>query len=207
MGDWDQYFKLGMTGGFDRVGWSILAIKAEIVYNGIAQGGLEMNNPEFGTGTDKKVKEFQKLKGLEVDGIVGPNTAHQLWMKRAFFVEKKYNIPEHLLCRCKVLESSDDPAALSDDQHDRGLMQINSVSHPMVTDQLAFNPAFSIEWAGQYLKIAHDILGDWTLALAAYNVGTAGARKWDQAGRPKTNQDGTPNTAARYVQVVLTRKC
>lgn len=209
MAAWTQYYKLGLKGGNDPVGWAILAIKAEVVYNGIPQGGLEMSTPEYGTGTEKKVKEFQtKYGGLEVDGIVGPKTAHALWMKRTKFTQVKYNIPGNILCKTKTLESQDDPAAIgSVDPHDRGLMQINSVSHPTVTDQMAFMPSFAIEWAGQYFNLAFLILGDWTLATVSYNVGTAGARAWDKAGRPKFKADGTPTTAAKYLEVVTKQVC
>jgi hypothetical protein len=209
MATWGTYFKLGFNPPKNTPeGWAMLAIKAEIVYNGIPQGGMEMDNPEFGVGTDRKIKEFQKITpGLEVDGIVGPWTAHALFKKRILTVERTLGIEPGLLCKVKSLESSDDPACLSANGDDRGPMQINRISHPQVTDQQCYFPPFCFTWSGKYLVDAYngvltaDGQKDWDLALAAYNTGWGGARMWDRAGRPATA------TAATYVRVVRSRTC
>lgn len=209
MAVWKTYYQLG----FDPPektpeAWAMLAIKTEIVYNGIPQGGMDTTDPTFGKGTDEKVREFQASQaGLDVDGIIGPWTAHRLFRKRVLEVEKKLALPQGMLCKLKSLESSDDPAALSDDKHDRGPVQINDLSHPQVSDKDCYNPSFCFLWAGQYLRSAYDGIRtvdgqkDWDLALASYNVGWGGARRWDRAGRPRTA------TAYNYVKVVKNRVC
>lgn len=209
MATWGTYFELGVKPEPNTPeAWAMLAIKAEIVYNGITQGGMEMNNPEFGTGTAKKVKEYQRtVLGLDDDGVVGPYTAHHLFKKRILVVEKTLSIEPGLLCKTKSLESSDDPACLSDDEHDRGPMQINKISHPQVSDSQCYFPPFAFTWAGTYLRAAYDGIltttgkKDWDLALASYNVGWGGARTWDKNGRPRTA------TASTYVRVVRSRVC
>lgn len=206
-GDWDVIFKVGTKGGEDRIGWSILSIKEELVYNGIPQGGMTMTNPTYGTGTAAKVKAFQVAHNIHADGQVGPTTAHALYKKRTLATEKKYHIEPGLLCKLKNLESSDFPACLSVNHQDRGQLQINSVAHSDVSDKEAFNFPFAIDWAGRHLSYLYGIFHNWDDALAAYNVGEGGAKKWIAAGRPTTNADGTPTTAAQYIRVVRRRVC
>jgi soluble lytic murein transglycosylase-like protein len=207
VGNWDVIYKNGTKGGEDRIGWGILSIKEELVYNGIEQGGMEMDNPTYGVGTAAKVKLFQKNNKLAADGEVGPNTAHALYKKRTLATEKKYGIEPGLLCKLKNLESADFPSCLGHDGTDRGQLQINKPSHPEVTDKQAFNFPFAIEFAAKLLSGHYKTFGNWDDALAAYNLGAGGCRKWIAAGRPQTNADGTPHTAAQYIRVVRKRVC
>lgn len=208
MATWGTIFKLGVDPQPNTPeAWAMLAIKAELVYCGIPQGGMQMDNPSFGSGTDRKVKDFQSRNGLIPDGHVGENTAHKLFKKRILQVEHTLGIEPGLLCKTKNLESSDDPACLSDDGNDRGPMQINRISHPQVTDQQCYFPPFCFVWSGKYLRAAYDGVltstgqHDWDLALASYNVGWGGARQWDRNGRPRAS------IASTYVRVVRSRVC
>lgn len=209
MGTWSTYYELGVKAeATTPVGMAILAIKAELVFNGIPKYGMEMDSPTVGTGTVKAIRQFQNLiPGLVADGSVGPYTAHALFKKRILQVETTLGIERGLLCKVKSLESSDDPACLSDDKHDRGPMQINSISHPQVTDQQCYFPPFCFVWSGKYLRAAYegvltvDGKKNWDLALASYNVGWGGARTWDRNGRPH----GT--LAYGYVKMVRGRIC
>jgi hypothetical protein len=209
MGTWSTYYEQGVKAEPNTpTGWAILAIKAELVFNGIPRYGMEMDSPEVGTGTVRAIRQFQhSIPGLAADGSVGPYTAHALFKKRILQVEKTLGVEPGLLCKVKSLESSDDPACLSADLHDRGPMQINSVSHPQVTDEQCYHPPFCFMWSGKYLRAAYEgvltVAGkkDWTLALASYNVGWGGARKWDRDGRPS----GT--LAYGYVKMVRGRIC
>lgn len=209
MATWGTYFKLGVDPLPNTPeAWAMLAIKAELVFNGIPQGGMKMADPQFGAGTKARVELFQKtVPGLDADGVVGPYTAHALFKKRILEVEKALQIQPGLLCKTKSLESSDDPACLSDNKDDRGPMQINRISHPQVLDQQCYFPPFCFTWSGHYLRSAYDGVlttsgkKDWDLALASYNVGWAGARAWDRAGRPPGSVAGT------YVRVVHSRVC
>jgi hypothetical protein len=214
-GTWDTMFAEGFNPSpGTREAYAMIGIKHELVYCGVRQGGMELDNPEFGGGTTRAVKDFQRANprdGLDVDGVVGPHTAHVLFRKRALDVEKKYLIQPTLLCKMRTLESADDPACLSQDGNDRGLMQINRPAHPSVLDEMAYNPAYSIDWAGRYVITAYNMfLKDhpdysrpalWDMACASYNVGTGGARRWDALGRPPSS------TASTYVRVVRSRTC
>lgn len=59
---------------------------------------------------------------------------------------------------------------------DYGLAQIVLAQHPEITKQMAFDPKFAIDFAGQ--KISGDnqyFKGDWNRSMAAYNTGRGGA--------------------------------
>jgi hypothetical protein len=75
-GTWDVYFSkpLDPPPG-DRVGMAAVGIKHELVYNGVPQSGMDLDDPTFGSGTDAAIRKFQQSHGLTVDGSVGPNTA------------------------------------------------------------------------------------------------------------------------------------
>lgn len=205
-GTWDVYFSkpLDPPPG-DRVGMAAVGIKHELVYNGVPQSGMDLDDPTFGSGTDAAIRKFQQSHGLTVDGSVGPNTAKSLFRKRGQAEAARIGCPKTLLCQQFDLESACDPACLSENGEDRGLSQINEMYHPTVDGSEACDPAFCIPWQADYLRAAYDnvftVSGqkDWDLALAAYNVGWAAARKWDRAGRPKDS------TAGRYVSAVHSR--
>jgi soluble lytic murein transglycosylase-like protein len=57
------------------------------------------------------------------------------------------------------------------DSRDRGLAQINDKWHPDVTDEMARNPEFAIEFIAKALADKYKEHGDWNLASASYNVG------------------------------------
>lgn len=218
-GEWDTYFGEDTVPKEDRHRWAMLAIKRELVYNGIPQGGMTMTNPDFGAGTTKAIKLFQTRNPAcgDVDGVVGPKTAHELFKKRIRAAEVMYGVEPQLLCKNQSLESTNDPACLSPDRQDRGLQQINKKYHPDVTDEMAYDPAFAVGYGARYLSDAHAMFKKefpgaseeflWDLALASYNVGTGPARTWGKAGRPEKNADGTVSVAWRYVHVVRSRKC
>jgi hypothetical protein len=197
------------------LGYAICAIKRELVYNGVPGNIMQLDVPTIGSGTVTSIKRFQanapRSDALDVDGVVGPLTAHSLFRKRALAMETLYRIEATLLCKMRTLESADDPACLSQDGNDRGLMQINRPAHPQVADSQAYDPAFAMDWAARYLVTAYNMFSAehpdysrralWDMACASYNVGTGGARTWDKAGRPPSS------TASTYVRVVRARTC
>ncbi len=105
----------------------------------------------------------------------------------------KYNIPVPVLASLIFSESGYNPTAKRTGKYkngtpyvDRGIMQINSVAHPQVTDEQAFNPAFAIDYGAKYLSQLRQQLGnDLTLAIAAYRVGAGNARLGGPKGREK----------------------
>ena len=55
---------------------------------------------------------------------------------------------------------------------DRGLVQINSVAHPNVSDAEAFDPAFALTWGARYLAgLYQEQHGNITAVLEEYNSG------------------------------------
>lgn len=59
--------------------------------------------------------------------------------------------------------------------YDRGIAQINSVAHPDVTDDQAYDPSFAIPYAARLLSSYIKQTGSAKLGIAAYNLGVAGA--------------------------------
>lgn len=66
-----------------------------------------------------------------------------------------------------------------DGSYDRGIAQINTKSHPEVTDEQALNPNFAVPYAanmlGRYIQQVKQRGGDLNQGIAAYNVGVGGA--------------------------------
>lgn len=212
-GTWDTYFEAGvMATPGSRIAFAIVSVKHELVYNGQPVGGMNLDVPEVGAGTVKAIKAFQKAHGLVVDGSAGPATCLVLWRKRCIAEATRVGAPKMLLAQQKSLESADDPACVSLNGDDRGLAQINRIYHGVaMPDSKAFTASLALPWQADYMRQAYDGVlttkgkKDWDLALASYNVGWAGARAWDRAGRPNVDPDGRPNVAARYVRVVKSR--
>lgn len=176
--------------GSDRAGIACLAFKNEYLFNGYTGQGINCPlaiTPWYGECAAAVTARFQKnqsLKGL-TSGVLGPTVAKVLFRKRSEEVEAQYSIPDNLLSKLKSLESANDPAAIGYlDERDRGLLQINSYFHPDVSDDEAFDPAFSLDWGGKNLKSAFNTFKDWDVAIAAHNVGWGGAEVWQDAGKP-----------------------
>lgn len=210
VGAWSWFYRQGFAADGDvRKADGIYAIKQELVYNGYGHD-VVLTLPFFGRFAVAETKRFQKDHGLTADGVVGPNTARALFRKRIANTETMLSIPSSLLGKLLHLESNDDPVAEGVvDENDEGIAQVNLPSHPDVSEPDAHNPAFAIPWAGRYLKGLYTATGakDWDVALAAYNVGTALAKKWLAAGKPATGgpdvggQDGYAR-ATKYVALV-----
>jgi len=100
-------------------------------------------------------------------------------------VGAEYGIPPDLFVAQLDLESGLNPAAVgrnTDGSWDRGIAQINNRWHPEVTDAQAFDPAFAVPWAAQYLRGLYDRCGTWQGALEAYNSGSCtGAPQYARA--------------------------
>jgi len=166
-------------------GYGCIAIKRELKYNGYDATGFGTDSPVIGAVADRLIRKFQQDKGLFVDGRVGPVTAKELFRRRVVEAQTDQNIPNDLVGKLLDLESSWDPGATNgpyaDGSLDRGLAEINSVQRPDVTEEEAFDPAFSIPYAARGLRNAYNTLGEWDGAVGAHNVGTGGARTYMRA--------------------------
>lgn len=197
-------------GNNDPYGFACVSIKRELHwlgYNGTS-GDIAPNKQVIGLQADEAIRDFQRDNKLEVDGVVGPNTARVLYRKRALEVEKKYNIPDNLVCKQKTLESSNDPAAIGMSGADIGLMQINVIYHPGVSVAQAIDGAFALDFGASYLRSQYDNIRDWDGALAAYNQGAFYATQWVKAGKPASGGHITASgtdlyaVATKYVELV-----
>lgn len=220
MGAWDRIYKLGVKAEAGTpFGYGILAVKAELAYNGSADEHLDLTALACGHAFDRSAKAFQLAHGLIVDGEVGPHTAAALFQKRAQAVGTTYHVVHDYVCKTMHLESNCDPAAVGvADATDLGLLQIHMPAHPDVTVDEAFSPEYALEFAGRGLSSAYRKLGDWDATVASWNVGGGGAQAWLAAGKPAslyeswfTDQDGNPldlgARATTYVRLVKAQTC
>lgn len=205
---WTTTYKYGLSAPAETaLGYGIVSIKRELYYNGFGKN-LVLSTPYFGDAAANRTREFEKAKGLYVDGKVGPTVARVLFRKRALNQEALNGIPDHLLAELKTLESANDPAATGYvDPGDHGLMQIHMAFHPDISDAQAFDPAFSVPWGARYLTSADAQLDDWDAAVASYNVGAYYAGLWLQAGKPTSGMmlGNTDIFATAYHYVHLVR--
>jgi hypothetical protein len=138
----------------------------------------------FGPDTDYAVKKLQKIGSIKVDGVVGPNT-----MKTLMFlpvVDGQDDDEWHAIWGILYYEGGWDPGAVGyADKNDWGLAQVNTIAHPRVSMQEAFDPYWAIDFIENYLYTASLYLGDNIRdQVASYNLGIGGARQWIAAGRP-----------------------
>lgn len=63
-------------------------------------------------------------------------------------------------CRVVACESTNDPNALGDNGHSRGLWQINDVYHAEVSPAQAFDPAWATAWAAR--QWANGLAREWS---------------------------------------------
>jgi hypothetical protein len=157
----------------------------------------------FGPRTEAAVKAFQQTANPPADGIAGPNTCKALLRDPVYAQQQRVSMPRNLLWGIIGQESGWDPGAVGGTTpHDLGLVQINTLAHP-VPPLLAFDPAYSLPWAADRMKAAHDryiakgVTAEtaWNLA-ALYHHAPAWADYWASKGYP-------PPTYATAAQVYI----
>lgn len=213
MGAWQKYYRRGLQSPYGTpLAYGIMAMKAELIYNGFKKDVNPTTNV-FGYAAAQRTKEFQIIRRLTPDGVIGPTTAKELFRKRISEIQAQNNISDNILCKQLSLESAFDPAATGFvDERDRGLAQINSFWHPDVSDDEAFDPAFCIPWAGKFLADNIKYLGDVDAGIAAHNVGRFYAGKWLEAGKPQTGlltitKKDYAVICTNYVKLIKSRTC
>lgn len=157
--------------------------------NGCTGLGLQIKEDGiFQADTDHAVKKLQGLGSIKQDGIVGQKT-----MKTLLFVPITRKSAERwsgdqwkAVWGILHWEGGWDPGAVGyADKNDWGLAQVNTVAHPKVTLDQAFDPYWAIDFILDYLDNASYYLGrDIRDQVASYNLGIGGARQWIAAGRP-----------------------
>lgn len=178
----------------ERLGAALIAIKKELAYVGYARESLVLDTPVFGEAAANSVKDFQEAQGLKVDGEVGEVTAVELFRTRVQRLEDRHSLGRGTLGKKIRLESNFDPVAIGGvDPRDRGMCQINLAvlgGFHNVSLLQAYDPAFAIPWAAQYL-VANRAEIQRTLdpriqkaMRASYNTGIVPAFRWMMAGFP-----------------------
>lgn len=159
----------------------------------------------WGPATDKALRDWQRRvktdwrgRTMKIDGIYGQQTSRTMWEPRLksyirnranqfAFMPSDDNI-EMLVDYTNatvVLESGWDISAVGwSTPRDLGLCQINTSAHNISLENV-FNPnhafPFKINFVLQNFNYS---LGDYQIAMAAYNVGQGGVWNWHKAGRP-----------------------
>ncbi len=200
------------------VAYALLELKKSLLANNHGNG-LVMDTPSFGAAMERNTRAFQRAKGLAADGEIGPHTAGALFDRSFTRYEQFYEVPGRFVCKGCHLESAVDPGAVGyADVHDLGIMQINTVTHPSLTEAQLFDAEWSLDYYARTLRSQMDTLKDWDAAVASWNVGGGGAKAWLGAGKPATlfepwflDPDGDPldlgARATKYVGLVKAQSC
>jgi len=149
----------------------------------------------FGPVTKSKVVAFQQKVGESADGAIGPKTSKALLFPDLDRIVKaellKYPalgaITPVIVCGVITQESGWDAGAVGfADERDVGLAQINGEAHPEWTEEQRLVPELSFKFVFDYLKMAVNDNQINTIedAIASYNLGVGGARRWISQGRP-----------------------
>lgn len=85
------------------------------------------------------VKETPKEERSELDKTIS---------RKAF----TYSVSEDTLRKVIKCESSNNPNAMGDGGHSRGLVQIYDTYHPNITNDMAFDPEFSVDFLAKNIS-------------------------------------------------------
>lgn len=91
--------------------------------------------------------------------VVHAETIPETLQEQSVRIATQFDISTSTFANLIYSESRWNPDATST-THDRGIVQINSDSHPEVSDECAFDPECAMSWAAQRIKDGH--LDEWT---------------------------------------------
>ena len=185
-GAWPHYYTLGLDYRSDpqgREAYGIYALKQELIYNNFAKGVVSVL-PYWGKSAVAQTKNAQKFFGIQMDGVLGPETARYLFRKR--LAEQKNG---DLLSQIKSLESDNDPVAQGyEDLDDEGLFQENLPSNPDLTQVQCWTPSFIVPHAASQLASRIKSCGSKKAGVAGWNIGNEYATEWRKAGYPASGK-------------------
>jgi len=172
-----------------RCNWAVQFIQRRLLLEGFDP---HRTDGVFGWRTQGAAKQFQKAHSLRfVDGLVGRTTMGELFRPLVLQFGAKHAVPREYAAGVPLHESGFDPAAVGASTPiergiDRGLYQINSKSHPEVSDAQAYDGEFNLHWgvkrlAAYHLKYASQPNIAWDCAIAA-NATPVGADEWFAQG-------------------------
>ncbi|GIW70938.1 MAG: hypothetical protein KatS3mg102_0480 [Planctomycetota bacterium] len=176
----------------------------------------------FGPATRVALQQFQRMRGLEPDGVAGPATWRKLLeeppavsgspapggleakvlahREAILAAARRTGVPPELIAGVIAKESSGLAHAVGP-TGDKGLMQINERAHPEFFRRHDWRDPFAnVRYGAQVLR--HNLrafAGDVDKAVAAYNAGIQGVRRGLAAGLSLEDITAAPN----YVRDVL----
>jgi hypothetical protein len=161
-----------------------LAIKAIQLKCGMIGDGL------FGPNTRDAVADYQAKAGLVKDGIVGPATTKAMFKPMIDLAAGKISDAHprlaFLLGGLFCYVSGFEPAAVGvTTTVELVLLVIFGPAHPTLTVEQRLDPAVAITFGAKLVESNLDSLRVETDAIAAFNLGQAGARNWVMALRPQ----------------------
>jgi hypothetical protein len=201
-------------------GWESPSGDERAVHGGVLaiQGALNRHRSAelqltgvFDIATRDAVADYQRAEIPELLpwGGVGSSTAKPLFQMDIHTVCEARDFEEwEVVCGVVQNESAWDPGAVGFVKPvDIGLAQINGEAHPTMNEQQRLEPIFAIDFIISYLTNAMRALsGDVDLAIASYNLGLSGARRWDSMGRPElyTPPGSVTRNVPAYIQRIKT---
>ncbi len=145
----------------------------------------------FDRPTMSAARRFRRERMAETDfwGGVGPATAKAILLPDLKRICSSKGLGQNWQVVCGVVqnESAWDPGAVGYVKPvDVGLAQINGDAHPDMSERERLSPSFSFTFICDYLVNAMRALdGNLDHAIASYNLGITGARRWIAAGCPE----------------------
>jgi hypothetical protein len=179
------------------------------IQRGLSRRGFRVKRTGvYDVDTRNMMRRFRREVMGETDtwGGVGPATAKALFMPDLRLVCKEAGLTTQWTVVCGVVqnESAWDPGAVGYVKPvDIGLAQINGDAHPDMSEKERLNPIFAFTFIVNYLRNAMKALdGNIDHAIASYNLGITGAKRWITAGCPEiyTPPGSTPRNVPAYVE-------
>ena len=175
-------------------------------FEGVVVDGL------FGEQTAKAVTRWQRRqpadRNITVWGGIGQQTSKYLLMPTLeTTVSSQF---ANVVCGIVTQESQWDAGCVGyTDPGDLGLGQISEIAreHDNLTERNCFQPITAFSYVEKLIRRAMDALDDNLRdAIAAYNLGIAGAQTWIRAGRPdiwKPSAGATPRDVRGRIDTIL----
>jgi hypothetical protein len=219
--DWDgktpgRYYALAASGmplvgsggwksrsGDERaVHGAVLAIQRAL--NRRIKARLEVTG-RFDTATSRAASAFRTSIGEDSWGGVGPHTARELFLPDLKTMCTQRGISQwEVVCGIVQNESAWDPGAVGYVKPvDIGLAQINGDAHPDMSERERLQPSTAFGFVISYLTNAMKALdGNLDHAIASYNLGITGAKRWIAEGCPEmyTPSGSVPRNVPAYIE-------